>query len=336
MGFLGDKTVERLRNAGALPDFSGTRYTLQEFVARGGMGAVYLAQDQTLERRVAVKILDAADPDGALAGRLNQEARVLAQLEHPGIVPVHDAGTLPDGRVFYVMKFVEGSRLDELLAAVPSLSERLRLFLRVCEAVSFAHSRGILHRDLKPSNIMVGAFGEVLVMDWGLAKILAPDSGANSEETIVSASSLPTITRTARQNAGATQSGMVMGTPGYMSPEQAAGGSSHVDQRSDIFSLGKLLEFIAGPAANQNAPRIPRALQAICAKASAANREDRYAKVSMLAEDVSRFLDGAPVSAHRENLWERTVRFYNRYQIAILLITMYLLMRMLFVIYGRR
>jgi len=160
--FLDDQALKRLRTAGGLPEFSGTRYVLLEFLARGGMGTVYAAQDQTLNRRVAIKVLDSSDANGELEGRLLREARVLAGLEHPGIVPVHDAGTLADGRVFYVMKFVEGSRVDELLAGNLSLPERLRLFLRICETMSFAHSSGILHRDLKPANVMVGAFGEVL------------------------------------------------------------------------------------------------------------------------------------------------------------------------------
>jgi len=334
MDFLSDKALARLREAEAPPDFSATRYTLRGFLARGGMSAVYLAQDQVLDRRVAIKILDSADPDGALAERLNKEARVLAQLEHPGIVPVHDAGTLPDGHIYYVMKFVEGAHLDQFLANVPSLLERLRLFLRICDSVSFAHSRGILHRDLKPSNIMIGAFGEVLVMDWGLAKILEPSVTPDSQPEVPSAalSSSSSKTLSARSSA-ATQDGIAMGTPGFMSPEQAAGKSAHLDEGSDIFSLGKLLEFIVRPVANQNSARL---LRAICDKASAANRTQRYGKVAELADDVSRLLDGAPVSAHRENLWERCLRFYHRHQAAILLIAMYLLMRALFVIYSRR
>ena len=337
MDFLSDKSLARLREAEAPPDFSATRYTLREFLARGGIGAVYLAQDQVLDRRVAIKILDSADPDRALAECLNKEARVLAQLEHPGIVPVHDAGTLPGGHVFYVMKFVEGKRLDQFLAGVPSLPERLRLFLRICDSVSFAHSRGILHRDLKPSNVMIGAFGEVLVMDWGLAKILEQDATPNSRPAVssVALSSSSTTTPAARSSA-ATQDGIAMGTPGFMSPEQAAGKSADLDERSDIFSLGKLLEFVARPAASQNSVWPPRALGAICDKAAAANRTERYGKVAELADDVSRFLDGSPVSAHRENLWELSLRFYHRYQPAILLITMYLLMRTLFAIYSRR
>jgi serine/threonine protein kinase len=335
--FLNDKAVERLRIAGALPEFSGTRYILQEFLARGGMGTVYTAQDKTLNRRVAIKVLDSSDPHGALQERLLREARVLAKLEHPGIVPVHDAGTLADGRVFYVMKFVEGSRVDQSVASVSSLPERLRLFLRVCETVSFAHSRGILHRDLKPANVMVGAFGEVLVMDWGLAKILQSDAARSSEETIVSAAPLSDTIAvdTATQITSPTQDGMVMGTPGFMSPEQAQGKSSSLDARTDIFSLGKLLEVMVKPAKNSTAFRIPRVLRAICEKASAENLTDRYGSVSALAADISQYLDGMPVSAHRENLWERTQRFYIRYQAAILLITVYLLMRTLFVFFDR-
>jgi tRNA A-37 threonylcarbamoyl transferase component Bud32 len=336
--FLDDKAVERLRSVGALPDFSGTRYILQEFLARGGMGAVYAAQDKTLNRRVAIKVLDSADRHDASEERLVREARVLAQLEHPGIVPVHDAGTLADGRVFYVMKFVEGSRIDQFLASVPSLPERLRLFLRICETVSFAHSRGILHRDLKPSNVMVGAFGEVLVMDWGLAKILRPDSNAGSEETVRSTE--PVLGAVAENSETqitlATHGGMILGTPGFMSPEQAQGKSSSLDVRSDIFSLGKLLGTILAQAKNAKAIRVPRALGAICEKAAAENPSGRYASVSALARDISRYLDGMPVLAYRENLWERAQRFYTRYQAAILLITVYLLMRAAFVFFGRR
>jgi eukaryotic-like serine/threonine-protein kinase len=337
VGFLNDRIVERLRSTEAAPDFSATRYHLQTFLARGGMGAVYLADDRTLQRRVAIKVLDAADPDGGLAERLSQEARVLARLEHPGIVPVHDAGVLPDGRVFYVMKFVEGARLDESLAGVHSLPERLRLFLRVCEAVSFAHSRGILHRDLKPSNIMVGAFGEVLVMDWGLAKILAHGGEEDPGKTIPPAAPLTAqhSADTVQADTTQTKDGIVMGTPGYMSPEQAQGRTSDTDARSDIFSLGQLLEFVVLPSKEAAGGRAPKPLRAIYARASAAEPATRYATVGLLAEDISRFLDGEPVSAYRENLLERAQRFYKRYEVAILLIAAYLVMRTLFVLYGR-
>jgi serine/threonine protein kinase len=339
MRFLNDKTLEKLRVAGAVPDLSGTRYTLVGFLARGGMGAVYVAEDQSLNRRVALKVLEAADPHGAMAGRLLREARVLAQLEHPGIVPVHDTGTLVDGRAFYVMKFVEGARLDQFLVGVSALSDRLRLFLRVCDAVSFAHSRGILHRDLKPANVMVGAFGEVLVMDWGLAKILEAQlngrSNGDESETLTSQVQKLSIQEENTQTAEFTADGMVMCTPGYMSPEQASGRSETLDVRSDIFSLGKLLDFIVNCAAASQPAKPPRALRAIYEKASATDPGDRYASVSGLTEDLYRFLDGQPVSAYQENLLERVQRFYHRYQAAILLILVYLVMRVLFVLYPR-
>src|SRR5216683_4909205 len=172
MRFLSDSALERLREGADVPDLAGTRYRLLDRIARGGMGVVYTAEDERLQRRVALKVLDLPGSEGELASRLLREARVLARLEHPGIVPVHDVGTLADGRVFYTMKFVEGHRLDKHIESVASTPDRLRIFLRICDAVAFAHARGVLHRDLKPANIMVGPFGEVLVMDWGLAKIL--------------------------------------------------------------------------------------------------------------------------------------------------------------------
>src|SRR4029077_2474654 len=149
-------------------------------VGSGGMGTVYLAEDSALGRRVALKILDLPELRTELSVRLLREAHILARLETPGIVPVHDAGTLADGRVFYAMKFVEGKQLNQLVKSMnhPSASgadllpDRLRIFQRICDAVGFAHARGVLHRDLKPENIMVGPFSEVLVMDWGVAKIL--------------------------------------------------------------------------------------------------------------------------------------------------------------------
>ena len=171
MKFLPDQIVARLQTEMQTPDLSGTRYRALELLGQGGMGTVWLAQDSILQRPVALKILTAENSSADLAARLMQEAVVLARLEHPGIVPVHDAGTLPDGRTFYCMKLVEGQTLDRYAVKLP-LRERLRLFQRIAEPLAFAHSRGIIHRDLKPANIMVGAFGEVLIMDWGLAKVM--------------------------------------------------------------------------------------------------------------------------------------------------------------------
>jgi serine/threonine protein kinase len=344
MKFLSDKAVDRLRRNADLPDLSGTRYQLLERVARGGMGTVYAARDETLDRRVALKVLDVPVANGDLARRLNREARVLALLEHPGIVPVHDVGTLSDGRVFYTMKFVEGQRLDKYIEAVTSLPDRLRLFLRVCDAVAFAHARGVLHRDLKPANVMVGPFGEVLVMDWGLAKILREQSTEASEDdrsaTILHA---PQASDSAADRTRATQitgQGTVLGTPGYMSPEQASGDIARVNERSDIFSLGAVLRFLCvNPVtqSNQNrAWRQDKSLEAICAKATQNDPANRYCTVPELSADVSRYLDGLPVSARKETISDKAARFYRRHTVAILLIAAYLAMRVLLLIFSHR
>jgi eukaryotic-like serine/threonine-protein kinase len=339
---LSDKALERLRENAGIPDFTGTRYSLRERVARGGMGVVYVAEDEKLARRVALKVLGAPDHDGELARRLIREAQVLARLEHPGIVPVHDVGTLPDGRVYYAMKFVEGRRLDQHIESFGSIPDRLRLFLRICDAVAFAHARGVLHRDLKPSNIMVGPFGEVLVMDWGLAKILrGPVIDAIAEghphATLVATSNVQKVENAATQTAAVTGHGTVMGTPGYMSPEQARGDNEHVDERSDIFSLGALLCFLLTGQpegkVTSDGRRLDRALEAICAKAAASEPALRYPTVPEMARDLSRHLDGLAVTAHRETILDKIGRFYRRYRFFILLILAYLVMRIALLLY---
>src|SRR6266850_5715 len=311
MKFLSDRALERLRDGTDLPDLSGTHYRLLERIARGGMGVVYTAEDERLQRRVALKVLDLPGTEGDLANRLIREARVLARLEHPGIVPVHDVGTLADGRVFYTMKFVEGHRLDRHIESVASTPDRLRIFLRICDAVAFAHARGVLHRDLKPANIMVGPFGEVLVMDWGLAKILREEVSRGAREADPEA----TI---------------------FEKPKQTANASD----ASDIYSLGALLRFLlTGNPEETSTPalaRLEKSLAAICAKATATSPAARYANVSELALDVSRYLDGLAVAAHRESIFEKAGRFYRRYRFFILLIAAYLLMRVLILLFMHR
>ena len=361
MRHLSDKALTRLRHGAGLPDLTGTCYRLIEPVARGGMGVVYAAEDQRLQRRVALKVLEVPGSEGELAGRLMREARVLARLEHPGIVPVHDVGTLPDGRVFYAMKFVEGQRLDRYIESLASTPDRLHIFLRICDAVAFAHARGVLHRDLKPANVMVGSFGEVLVMDWGLAKILAdviptepaeleppdpaaaiPDSSASvktaaaTPATVAPAATSPATATPAATTSLNTGHGRVLGTPGYMSAEQARGEIELLDARSDIFSLGALLRFLlTGKLPPHSSARLDRSLEAICAKACAPAREARYSTVPELAADVSRYLNGLAVGAHRESIFEKLARFYRRYRFFILLIAAYLLMRVLFIVLTR-
>lgn len=339
---LSDKAIERLRAGAEEPDLAGTRYRLLERVARGGMGVVYAAEDEKLDRRVALKVLDGPGTNGDLANRLMREARVLARLEHPGIVPVHDVGTLADGRVFYTMKFVEGQRLDKFIEGVESVQDRLRLFLRICEAVAFAHARGVLHRDLKPANVMVGPFGEVLVMDWGLAKILrgdaaSADCAADPEGTLLEQPIRPGDETDSTKSSVITGHGTVMGTPGYMSPEQARGEIEMLDARSDIFSLGALLRFILTQKTPAGfTPRLDRSLEAICAKATAEGRESRYSAVQELGQDVSRYLDGLAVGAHRESIFDKLARFYRRYRFFILLILAYLVMRIILLLVLKR
>jgi eukaryotic-like serine/threonine-protein kinase len=193
--WVSDDAIVRLREITERPDLTGTRYELVRELGRGGLGIVYEVRDRELQRNVAMKVVDA---------RWCSEARIIAGLEHPGIVPVHDAGTLPDGRQYYTMKLVRGARLDAWLREGHARTDVLRVFTRVCEAVAFAHANGVVHRDLKPENVMVGEFGAVLVMDWGVAEI--------------------------------------GGTDGYRAPEQARG--EEADARADVHALGAMLDVL--------------------------------------------------------------------------------------------
>jgi serine/threonine protein kinase len=302
MRFLSDTALDHLREVADQPDLAGTPYEIAGTIGRGGMATVYLARDRDLDREVALKVVDVPEGSGKAAERTLREARILARLEHPGIVPVHDVGTLPDGRVWYVMKRVRGQRLDDYARAA-SLAERLRAFLRICEAVAFAHAHGVIHRDLKPENVMVGPFGEVLVMDWGVAKV----------------------------GEGQDAHGTILGTPGYMAPEQERGDIERIDERTDVFGLGAILGFLLNGEED-----IPRPLDAIRQRAVATAPEDRYPTVDALASDLALYLDGLPVTAYRESPLERVARFVRRYHTPILVILAYLVMRMvLLVVLGR-
>ena len=332
MKFLPDQVVARLQTEMQTPDLSGTRYSALKLLGRGGMGTVWLAEDSVLHRTVALKILSAESSSADLAARLMQEALVLARLEHPGIVPVHDAGILHDGRTFYCMKYVEGQTLDQHIKNL-SLRKRLQLLQRIAEPLAFAHSRGIIHRDLKPGNIMVGAFGEVLVMDWGLAKVMAASSARGAEVPTEDSSSShhqPGCSSLSRSSGATTAHGTVLGTPGFMAPEQERGEVKLIDQRTDIFGLGSILQYIIG---NESASR---PLQGICHKAMAAEMSARYPSVAELAGDVGKYLDDMPVSAYRENIIERLARLISRNRVAVVLVLAYLLMRVLFILFSRR
>ena len=328
---LSNPTLRRLTEVTALPDLPGDRYTLEERLGEGGMGTVYSAYDDALEREVAVKVAH-THGDGALAERLRREAHVLARLEHPGIVPVHDVGLLRDGRLFYVMKRVHGHTLAESARDMPDTERRLGVFERICETVAFAHQQGVVHRDLKPENVMVGAFGEVLVLDWGVAKVLS-EADAGSAAAPAGATLQ-----------GGTQSGTVLGTPGFMAPEQAQGGT--VDARADVYALGAILYqlLIDDPPDAQGATlaelqrrrSLPRRLRAICATALAPAPAARYASAGELAEEIARYRAGQPVRAYRETVFDRIERVLTVYRTPILLVLAYLVMRAAIALVGAR
>jgi eukaryotic-like serine/threonine-protein kinase len=294
---LSDAALRHLRAMADEPDLSETKYRMVRALGRGGMGTVYLVNDAELDRAVALKVVGLPGAPVASAERLAGEAKILARLEHPSIVPVHDVGVLPDGRTYYAMKFVRGERLDAVLARPTTLLDRLEIFERICDAVAFAHSQGVIHRDLKPENVMVGQFGEVLVLDWGAAAFAAH-----------------------------TEPAAVVGTAGYMSPEQARG--EPADERSDVYALGVMLErMLPSPA--------PRPLLAVGRKAHAENRADRYVTVVELADDLRRYKEGDPLVAYRENVIERIARLMNKYRLPLALVVAYVLMRVLLLLFAR-
>ncbi len=222
----------------ALPGFC-----IEREVARGGMGVVYLAHDLTLNRTVAVKMIqERYRSDPSAAQRFLAEAQITAQLQHPGIPPIYQVGTLADGRPFLAMKLIRGQTLDQLLRSPAMPQNKLAIFEAIAQAVGYAHAHQVIHRDLKPANVMVGAFGEVQVMDWGLAKLLGPHDGSWPGATDPMVSHEPTQIRTPRsETEHQTEAGSILGTPAFMPPEQAAGELDKVGPRSDVFGLGAVL-----------------------------------------------------------------------------------------------
>jgi serine/threonine-protein kinase len=312
--------------------------------AKGGLGEVWVAADRELEREVALKEIQeqhAGQPDSR--ARFLLEARVTGGLEHPGIVPVYGLGQHPDGRPFYAMRFIKG---DSLRRAIESFHQTkwkgkpgekalafrnlLGRFIDVCDAVEYAHSRGVLHRDLKPGNVMLGKYGETLVVDWGLAKVTGVVEGEATEGGLAVSSG----------DSGLTQAGRALGTPAYMSPEQAAGRLEQLGPRSDVYSLGATLytlltnqspfpqgevgEVLArvgrGDFATpgQMKKDVPRALEAVCLKAMARDPAQRYGSPRALAGDLEHWLADEPVGAYPEPLTGRARRWLKRYRAAVI------------------
>lgn len=278
-----------------------TRYRILAEHGRGGLGRVYRAYDDELGRDVALKEL--IQPNYRSELRFIREARITARLEHPGIVPVHEAGRWPDGTPFYCMKLVAGRPLSALLAAAKTLDERLALLphlIDVADAISYAHNRDVIHRDIKPSNVIVGDFGETIVIDWGLAKKLTDFTKESDSQGPYRTSLVPDVTAT----------GGVVGTPAYMSPEQARG--EIADTRSDVYSLGAILyQLCTGTAPpvspygidlRQHLRRIPDDLATIVLKSLSPAPDDRYSDAAAFAADLRAYENGARIAARTYSL----------------------------------
>jgi serine/threonine-protein kinase len=315
------------------------RYTLTRLHAKGGLGQVWLARDRNLGRDVALKEMQAATAQNRQAWvRFVEEARITGQLEHPGIVPVYELARRSDNAPpFYTMRFIRGRTLSKAIRAYFEKQAQgqagplernalLNVFVAVCNAVAYAHARGVVHRDLKGDNVVLGDFGEVSVLDWGLAKVVgrAEDAGE-----------VPGLFLHSQAPRGETLQGEVMGTPPYMAPEQADGRVDQIDQRTDVYSLGAILyEILTGrppftgevkdvlrrvreeePARpRQVRPGVPPALEAVCMRALAKKPVDRYASAGELAAEVQRWLADEPVAAYREPWAARLGRWARRHR----------------------
>ena len=356
-----DSWATRLPSVGASIS-AGLRFRILRTHAKGGLGQVSVALDDELRREVALKEIQerfADDPESR--SRFLLEAEVTGGLEHPGVVPVYGLGAYADGRPFYAMRFIRGDSLKEAIKRFhraeasrgreppdgerqaeasrgrePTEGERtlafrqlLGRFVDVCQAVAYAHSRGVLHRDLKPGNVMLGKYGETLVVDWGLAKPLGRVEGPSKSEE-------GTLQPASADGSAPTQMGAAIGTPSYMSPEQAAGHLDRLGPVSDVYSLGATLYcLLAGrppfegedlgfvlqkvqrgefPRPRQLQPRVPPALEAVCLKAMALRPEDRYASALELAVEVEHWLADEPLASYREPLLGRAARWLRRHR----------------------
>ncbi len=319
---------------------SGNRYVDLQPFKQGGFGEVLKATDSELHREVALKRLknDHAS-EKLIQRRFMLEAEITARLEHPGVVPVYGLFQDESGRICYTMRLIEGETLNDAINAFHrhdadpvALRRLLQSFIQVCQTLAYAHSRGVIHRDLKPQNIMLGKFNETMVVDWGLAKTVGrtdEDLSANLEQTLHPMSG----------NSGESIMGSALGTPSYMSPEQAAGRWDVIDQSSDVYNLGAVLYTILTgkpPVSGDNWPEIqqkiqrgdfpdprnvqpavPRSLEAVCLKAMALNPEDRYSTAKALAHDVECWLADEPVAAFTEPIWASIGRWTRHHRVLV-------------------
>ncbi len=334
---------------------AATRYEIKRELARGGMGRVLIAMDNAVGREVALKellpqkggtsISQRMTTAGELAERFLREAKVTGQLEHPNIIPVYEIGTRDDGSVFYTMKLIRGTTLADRISAISEdkslsdsakLSARLKLlepFVDVCNAMAYAHSRGVIHRDLKPANVMLGDFGETLVLDWGLARVKGQADEAARRVKQDTPNFSPSLVGT--ESESRTLDGSVIGTPAYMPPEQAMGELSEVDEQSDVYSLGAILyEIIAarapyeGKSANQILGKVqnvapdplpkaaPPDLRALIEKAMARSKTERLPSAAALCDEVRAFREGRPLSVYRYSRAEKARKFVARNKVA--------------------
>jgi serine/threonine-protein kinase len=289
------------------------RYELEDEIARGSMASVWRARDLCLGRDIAVKVLlEPHHTRSELARRFADEARIASQLQHPGIAPIFNVGSLPDGRPFFTMKLVKGQTLAKLLAERISphqhLSRFMAAFEQVCQTMAYAHARGVIHRGLKPEDVMVGAFGEVQVMDWGLSKVLPPDSRERNrpEGHTSAAADTPPPGTNDNGSPAATPTWAVVGSPAYMAPEQTRGEVQRVDERADVFSLGAILcEILTGSSPFlADAPTTTRSAQKDALTATLVRLEDcgadaelvTLAKACLAAEPEHRPRDAGEVA----------------------------------------